>query len=203
MDEAAVAALIEKMLEQPDTGLTRASAPLRSSPADYTMFLVREAIGRYESEGLDATGAYYNTKESVDGQWYVFIFDENDNFVAHAANPALVGEHVSKAVGPNAYPAGSAVAGAAEQGGAWFDLTFLNPASGAVETKHSWMVIHDGITFGSGWYERGPAKSDCSRLHQGLRAAGHQPLRRRRFGGDWRLLQHEGEHRRPVVHVHL
>ena len=30
-----------------------------------------------------------------------------------------------------------------------------------METKHSWVVIHDGITFGSGWYERGPGKSDA------------------------------------------
>ena len=29
--------------------------------------------------------------------------------------------------------------------GAWFDYTYANPASGVVETKHSWMVIHDGI----------------------------------------------------------
>ena len=46
------------------------------------------------------------------------------------------------------------------------------------------MVIHDGITFGSGWYERGPGKSDAPRLHQGLRAAGHEPLRRPRPGGE-------------------
>ena len=110
---------------------------------------------------MEETVAYYNTKESVDGQWYVFIIDENQTIIAHAPDPDLVGKHVSQALGPNSYPTGSAVAASADQDGAWFDYTYANPASGVVETKHSWMVIHDGITFGSGWYERGPGKSDA------------------------------------------
>ena len=161
VDEATVASLIEQIQEQLDTGYATATVPPKSTPADYTKFLVRAAISRYESEGLDATVAYYNTKESVDGQWYVFMIDENQTIIAHAADPDLVGKHVSQALGPNSYPTGSAVAASADQDGAWFDYTYTNPASGVVETKHSWMVIHDGITFGSGWYERGPGKSDA------------------------------------------
>ena len=72
-----------------------------------------------------------------------------------------MGKHISQALGPNSYPTGSAAAASADQDGAWFDYTYPNPASGVVETKHSWMVIHDGITFGSGWYERGPGESDA------------------------------------------
>ena len=161
VDEPTVASLIEQIQEQLDTGYATATVPPKSTPADYTKFLVRDAISRYESEGLDATVAYYNTKESVDGQRYVFIIDENQTVVAHAPDPDLVGKHVSQALGPNSYPTGSAVAASADQDGAWFDYTYANPASGVVETKHSWMVIHDGITFGSGWYERGPGKSDA------------------------------------------
>ena len=147
----------------------------------------------YVALGLEETVAYYNAKESVDGQWYVFIIDENQTIIAHAPNPDLVGKHVSQALGPNSYPTGSAVAASADQDGAWFDYTYPNPASGVVETKHSWVVIHDGITFGSGWYERGPGKVRRPRIHQGLRAAGHEPLRRPRPGGDRRLLQRQGE----------
>ena len=161
VDEATVASLIEQMQEQLDTSYTTAAVPPKSTPGDYTKFLVGDAISRYESEGLDATVAYYNAKESLDGQWYVFIIDENQTIIAHASNPDLVGKHVSQALGPNSYPTGSAVAASADQDGAWFDYTYPNPASGVVETKHSWVVIHDGITFGSGWYERGPGKSDA------------------------------------------
>ena len=62
--------------------------PRRSDPSEYTQYLVKKAIGMYEAEGLDATLAYYNTRESIDGQWYVFIGD-GDVLLAHAANPRL------------------------------------------------------------------------------------------------------------------
>ena len=136
------------------------SVPRKSTPDQFTRFFVNEAIDRYESEGLDATLAYYNTKESTDGQWYVFIIDGDDTMLAHAANPDLVNRPVSAATGPNGYPAGEAVAASADEDGEWFDYTYPNPHTGAIETKHSWMVRHDGLIFGSGWYERGPRKSD-------------------------------------------
>ena len=62
---------------------------------------------------------------------------------------------------PTITPTGAAVAASADENGAWFDYTFTNLATGSVETKHSWMVIHDGITFGSGWYEEGPRKTNA------------------------------------------
>ena len=146
--------------QQSMPGQTEASAPPKWMPEAYTNYFVREAIRRYESDGLDSTAAYYNTTESVDGQWYVFMIDEDGTVIAHA-NPALVGQLASDILGPNNYPTGAAVAASADENGAWFDYTFTNPATGSVETKHSWMVIHDGITFGSGWYEEGPRKTEA------------------------------------------
>ena len=146
--------------QQPMQGQTEASVPPKWMPEAYTNYFVREAIRRYESDGLDSTVAYYNTEESVDGQWYAFMMDEDGTVIAHA-NPALVGQLASDVLGPNNYPTGAAVAASADENGAWFDYTFTNPATDSVETKHSWMVIHDGITFGSGWYEEGPRKTDA------------------------------------------
>ena len=138
------------------------SVPPKWEPAEYTKHFVKAAISKYDSEGLDATVAHYNTGESIDGQWYVFIVDQNAVVLAHAANPDLVGQPASAAVGPNNYPAGEAVVAVADEDGAWSSYTFTNPASGAVEAKHSWVVEYDGLTFGSGWYERGPSKTDAS-----------------------------------------
>ena len=140
-------------------GMARASAPPRWMPGAYTKYFVQEAIRHYDSEGLESTVAYYNTPESVDDQWYMFIVDRSGTIVAHA-NPVQLGRHVDDIPGPNNYPAGAAVAATADEDGAWFDYTFLNLDTGTTETKHSWMVMHDGIMFGSGWYERGPAKTD-------------------------------------------
>ncbi|MDE2861642.1 MAG: cache domain-containing protein [Chloroflexota bacterium] len=135
-------------------------APLKSDNDAYTQHFVRQAIDMYESDGLDATLEYYNTQESVDGQWYLFIYNDDDIALAHAVNPALVGRPASEAVGPNGYPAGEAIAAVADEAGSWFTYTFPNPQTGASETKHSWTVRHDGLFFGSGWYEPGTPKYD-------------------------------------------
>ena len=156
------ASILSVVACQGETKEVAVTAPAKWEPAEYTKYFVKEAIDRYQSEGLEATIAHYNTEESIDGQWYIFILDENDMMLAHAANPALVGQPASKAVGPNNFPAGEAVIAAADEDGAWFSYTFPNPASSTVEVKHSWMVRYDNLTFGSGWYERGPSKTDAA-----------------------------------------
>ena len=146
--------------QQSMEGMSPAPAPPRWMPEAYTRYFVQEAIKRYESEGLESTVAYYNTPESVDGQWYAFIVDSDTGTLVAHANPDLVGQLASDIPGPNNYPTGAAVEASADENGAWFDYTFTNPATGSVETKHSWIVVHDGIMFGSGWYEEGPRKTD-------------------------------------------
>ena len=37
--------------------------------------------------------------------------------------------------------------------GRWVEYVYLNPNTGFRELKHSWVVRHDGLIFGSGWYE--------------------------------------------------
>ena len=134
--------------------------PSREDAPAYTQAFVQQAINLYDALGYRDTIEYYNTAESVDGQWYVFIADQNDVMRAHASNPDLVGLHSSEILGPNGYPSGELVAASATEDGAWSDYTFPNPASGAVETKHSWVVRYDLLIFGSGWYEPGPSKED-------------------------------------------
>ena len=87
--EAAIASIPD-----PKSGLTPAEAeqiargvvasiPPKSAHAEYTKFFVDNAISRYETRGLDATLGYYNREESIDGQWYVFVIDENDLVIGH------------------------------------------------------------------------------------------------------------------------
>ena len=147
-------------------------APAKYEVEKYTQWFVKQAIEKYKADGLDATIAHYNTPESVDGQWYMFIADADDTMIAHGANSDLVDRNVSAAVGPNNYPAGEAVAAVADEDGEWFSYTFPNPATGGVETKHSWMVEYDGLTFGSGWYEGGPSKSDTPAYTQAFVESG-------------------------------
>ena len=140
----------------------------RSQPAAYTQAYVQAAIDRYEADGLDETVAHFNDPASVVGQWYIFIADEDGQLVAHGANQDLVGTPLVDVRGANGYPSGRIVADDATEDGAWSEYIFYNPASNRSEIKHSWLVEHDGLIFGSGWYEDGPRKSEQPAYTQAL-----------------------------------
>ena len=136
-----------------------ASIPPKSDQAEYTRFLVESAIARYETQGLDATLVHYNREESVDGQWYVFIIDENDLVIGHPDSDRL-GLDVKGWVGfdANGYNFGPTMLSATEDG-KWVSYVYSNPESGGVgsdlgelELKNVWVDRHDGLLFASGWY---------------------------------------------------
>ena len=155
-------------IPEPEPGLTRlieeiargvvASIPPRSAPAEYTRFFVDNAISRYEAQGLGSILAYYNRPESADGQWYVFIVDENDLVIGHY-DAHLIGEDLKGPVGTdaNGYNFGPEMLSATGDG-KWVSYVYRNPESGVgsdfgdLELKNAWVVKHDGLLFGSGWY---------------------------------------------------
>ncbi len=160
-------------IPEPEPGLTEAQVaqialdaaitipPKSSQPADYTKFFVQNAIDRYESEGLEATLDYYNSLESVDGSWYVFIIDADGVPVAHYDNSQL-GGNLSDPVtysDVNGFHFGAEILTATEEG-SWLAYAFQNPGTGdinagdfgEIELKNSWVVRHDDMVFGSGWY---------------------------------------------------
>ena len=130
---------------------------LRADQPEWTKTLVQQAVDRYKKTGLEETTAYYNTDESRDGQWYVFIADRSSILRSHVTH---VGWLLDRVLGPDGYPAGKMVNAVADEDGSWVSYTYVNPASGEVERKHSWAIRHNGILFGSGWYEPGAPKSD-------------------------------------------
>ena len=156
---------------QPEPGLTSADVqriargvvvaiPSKSAPIEYTKFFVDKAISRYETQGLDATLAHYNRPESIDGQWYVFIVDENDLVIGHP-DPQRLGLDVKGYVGTdaNGYNFGPDMLSATEDG-KWVSYVYQNPESGslgsdhtgAMQLKNAWVVRHDRLLFASGWY---------------------------------------------------
>ena len=117
-----------------------ASIPPKSTPADYTRFIVENAISTYDSQGLDATLAHYNREESIDGQWYVFIIDENDLVIGHPDVQRL-GLDVKGWVGTdaNGYNFGPEMLSATGEG-KWVSYVYRNPESGGlgIDFDHLW-----------------------------------------------------------------
>ena len=123
-----------------------------SGMAEYTQLKVAQAVSMYEARDLDATLAYYNTAESVDGQWYVFIIEPDGEIIGHY-NPEVVGQNLNGAIGTDAtgYIFGPDML-AADETGKWVSYVFHNPATDELDSKHSWVVRYDDLLFGSGWY---------------------------------------------------
>ena len=137
-----------------------AVAPPRSDQAGYTKFFVDQAINRYEADGLDAALAHYNSADSADGEWYVFVIGENDEVIGHY-DPGRLGLNVNEWVGTdiNGYVFGPEMLSAPEDG-KWVTYVYKNPdaaglgddPAGEFQLKNAWVVRHDGLLFGSGWY---------------------------------------------------
>lgn len=128
------------------------AAPPRSDEAAYTQYVVNQAVERYKATGREATLAYYNDPASIDGQWYVFIVDEEGNLIGNANRPDLLGTSTAKRRDIYGKPYGAEIFATTEQG-SWVDYYFTHPETRRPEQKHSWVVLHDGLVFGSGWYD--------------------------------------------------
>ena len=119
----------------------------------FTHNFVLAAIARYEFEGLEATAAYYNDPANIDGQWYVFITDADDMFVAHAPSPHRVGTDLKDVLGLDGSRMLGVEIAAATETGLWIPYLWPNPETGTDEMKRTWAIRHDGYLFGSGYYE--------------------------------------------------
>ena len=121
-----------------------ASIPPSRPLPNYTKFFVDNAISRYETQGLNAMLAYYNREESIDGQWYVFIIDENDLFIghpdAHRLGLDLKGWVSLEATG---YNFGPDMPSATEEG-KWVSYVYRNPEGGGIGADHTGALEYGG-----------------------------------------------------------
>lgn len=129
-----------------------ADAPPRSDEAAYTQWFVRQAIERYDAEGREAALEYFNDPASVDGQWYAFVVNADGILIGHATRPDLRGTSTAARLDVFGKPYGQEIVAATAEG-RWVDYYFTHPETGQPEQKHSWVVHHDGLFIGSGWYD--------------------------------------------------
>lgn len=127
-------------------------APPRSDEAAYTQWFVRQAIERYDAEGRDAALDHFNDPAGVDGQWYVFVVNSEGILIGHPTRPDLRGTSTAARLDVFGKPYGQEIVAATAEG-RWVDYYFDHPGTGRPQQKHSWVVLHDGLFFGSGWYD--------------------------------------------------
>ena len=122
---------------------------------DSTKEYVNKAIAKYEEDGLAATIAHYNSQDSLDGQFYLFLIGADDNYLAHPIFPHLIGSDIKDVVGSDGQELGREIAEATEEG-IWVEYLWPHPATRREQHKVTWAVRHDGLIFASGYYAGGP-----------------------------------------------
>jgi methyl-accepting chemotaxis protein len=140
------------------------SIKLRQGSADEAIGLVDRALALIRKVGAASAATELHSRESgfVDRDLYLFMIDRVGTYRLHGAKPAMEGKRVHDVPGINgdkflkdAWAA--AEAGNANQpgGGRWIDYDIVNPESGVVQPKTSYIVqLQADLFLGCGVYRR-------------------------------------------------
>ena len=129
------------------------SIPSRVDAAKMVKQQVAAAIARYQEIGRPVFDEISRTDgDYIDGELYVFVLDAGGVSLAHAANPSLVGQNLYNLQDSTKTFIVQGILEIASPEGAWGDYLFTNPLTGNEEPKRSWVVKHDDLIFGSGYY---------------------------------------------------
>ena len=111
--------------------------------------IVVEMIRLY---GHDPESAFdtINSFESRDPRYPFVVDPETTKIVAHGADASRVGDVAI--ILTNSTVSLEEFRSLNEDEGVWTEYVFFNPATGLDSSKRSWVVMHDGYLFGSGYY---------------------------------------------------
>ena len=129
---------------------------VKENVADTTKEYIARAMEYYDDNGLDATISHYNSRDSMDGQFYLFLIGEDEIYLVHPFIPDLIGTDIKDVVGKDikgndGYELGKEIARATEEG-IWVEYLWPDPLTLKEQTKVTWAIRHDGLVFASGYY---------------------------------------------------
>ena len=129
---------------------------LREGTADEAMALAQRALAHVDAVGAAQAFQDFHDPEGgfIDRDLYIFVFDREGTYSALGANRALVGGNVADLPGVDAEQVIShAWARVEEDGGGWIEYNTLNPATGDVRAKSSFVIpLGDALVLGCGAY---------------------------------------------------
>jgi methyl-accepting chemotaxis protein len=133
-----------------------ATIRLRQGSADEARALVGRAFALVQERGLSAAAAPFHSREEgfVDRDLYVFVVDRRGTYIVHGAKPAMEGKRVHEVPGIDGDRfVSEAWEAANEPNGGWVEYDIVNPESGDVQPKASFVVrIGDDRFLGCGIY---------------------------------------------------
>jgi len=128
---------------------------LRQGTADEAQALVERAVALFQRSGQSALASITATpQEFADRDMYVFAWDRACVYHAFSGKPQNVGKRAADILGTDTRQLVQDVWAAAGAGGGWVDYDFLNPATGQVAPKTSYvMPVRDDLVLGCGIYK--------------------------------------------------
>ncbi len=141
------------------------SIRLRQGSADEARALVSRALQLVQQRGRPAAADALHSAEAgfVDRDLYIFFVDRQGRYVLHGAKPAMEGRRVHDVPGIDGDRFVRDAFAAAEAGGGWIEYSIVNPASGQVQPKASWVQPLDAdLVIGCGVYRQQDAAAPAA-----------------------------------------
>ncbi len=115
--------------------------------------LVNIVIELYEKSNKDLSLLDNKLDFNVDSQYkrYAFVIDADTKKIIAHPNIDLLGQD-SFALMNSTESDESILENLKNNDGYWIHYDFVNPNTGKIEPKTSWFKLHDGLIFGSGFY---------------------------------------------------
>ena len=119
---------------------------LQQGTAEEAVTLVQRAQQQRRGQSLDQflRGITDPTRGLFDRDMYVFVLDRAGTYLAFGGNPAKVGTRVQDIAGIDGNQLIASIAEQASREPGWVEYNITNPATGAVQTKMSFVEAVDG-----------------------------------------------------------
>ena len=120
---------------------------LQQGTAEEAMALVQKALQQRRGQALDTflRGINDPARGFFDRDMYVFVLDAAGTYLAFGGNPAKVGTRVQDIAGIDGDRLIGAISEQASVSPGWVEYDITNPATGAVQTKMSFVQAIDGV----------------------------------------------------------
>ncbi|APW38936.1 chemotaxis protein [Rhodoferax koreense] len=128
---------------------------LQQGTADEAMALVQRALHERRGQPLAQflRSITDPARRFFDRDMYVFVLDAAGTYLAFGGNPAKVGTRVQDIAGIDGDRLLAAIVDQASVEPGWVEYDIVNPMSGAVQTKMSFVEEVDGVYVGCGVYK--------------------------------------------------